>query len=509
MGHKTVHRDSSFGPFETETAYGNLGGMSMKKCSTCGSFKTPESFVVRKQSKDGLSASCRECKKLRDSACYQKFRKDRIGKVRQRTLKNQAVLGDIKTQNGCHRCGLKDNRSWLFDFDHLGDKQNLVSRMIGHKLDAVLDEASKCQVLCSNCHRAVTYQRRNGTSDPVASKKALQIPVVMKNWQAMLEFKARPCLDCGLTFHFAAMDCDHRDPKTKTGDPATLFRNGAHEAFMAELEKCDPVCSNCHRIRENARAKDTSQLSVRELAQLRMVQTPGLSYQRAIREVIAEREPFKNPPRTMAGAYVTKISNERAAGVILKYEWLGTMGRPQACYGLWFVLEGVPTLAGAVCFGLTTGNQANNVCGPTNAHLAIALERGACVHWAPKNAASWFVPKAIAMASKDYGWRIFYAYSDPEANEIGTIYQACNWLYLGAGPGHGPTRQRWTTPEGKRVSSRALRYHKLKSKEALALGWTKEVVRSRGKYVWFEGSARYKTKMRKLLVHPVAEYPKR
>jgi len=251
-------------------------------------------------------------------------------------------------------------------------------------------------------------------------------------------------------------------------------------------------------------------LNIRDLAKSLMEKSPGMCYQRAIREVVMAREGMpEGAPTSMDGAYVTQITNKQAEEVILKYEWLGTMGRPQASYGLWLPVNGVPTLAGVACFGLGSGRLSGGVCGEEYIPKAIALERGTCVHWAPKNAASWFVPKAVAMASKDHGWDIFYAYSDPEAGEVGTIYQACNWLYLGIGPGHGPTRNMWVRPDGVTVTSRVLRARKMKTQDALNAGWKKKVVAAKGKYVWFEGSHGLKRKMRKLLVHPVVPYPKR
>ena len=45
------------------------------------------------------------------------------------------------------------------------------------------------------------------------------------------------------------------------------------------------------------------------------------------------------------------------------------------------------------------------------------------------------ISNACKLAAKEFGWRIFYAYADPTAGEIGTVYQACNWLYLGIGAG--------------------------------------------------------------------------
>jgi hypothetical protein len=220
----------------------------MKVCGKCKEEKPEMDFHARKASRDGLAANCKTCKIKTHLVRYQKNRIKRIKQVKSFTLKNQAIIGQIKIDAGCQMCGLKDSRHWLFDFDHLGDKTRLVSRMMSHKIVDIIAETKKCQVLCSNCHRTVTYQRFRGTLDLVIPKKCLKIPVLMRNWKALLDFKSRPCMDCGKTYHFTAMDCDHRDPKTKVGDPSTMSK-GNEGKFLAELAKCDVVCSNCHRIR--------------------------------------------------------------------------------------------------------------------------------------------------------------------------------------------------------------------------------------------------------------------
>lgn len=57
-----------------------------------------------------------------------------------------------------------------------------------------------------------------------------------------------PCADCGRHFHFAAMDFDHVRGK-KVERIAELARRGAFKMMVAEIEKCEIVCSNCHRVR--------------------------------------------------------------------------------------------------------------------------------------------------------------------------------------------------------------------------------------------------------------------
>ncbi len=68
-------------------------------------------------------------------------------------------------------------------------------------------------------------------------------------------YKAKPCMDCGGVFHPCAMDFDHRDPKAKILTLANAVRSGwSIERLKLEIDKCDLVCSNCHRVRTYKRA---------------------------------------------------------------------------------------------------------------------------------------------------------------------------------------------------------------------------------------------------------------
>lgn len=59
---------------------------------------------------------------------------------------------------------------------------------------------------------------------------------------------AAGCLNCGYRDHPAALDFDHRDPTLKRFDIArTMTRSWA--VIQAEIEKCDILCANCHRIK--------------------------------------------------------------------------------------------------------------------------------------------------------------------------------------------------------------------------------------------------------------------
>ncbi len=87
---------------------------------------------------------------------------------------------------------------------------------------------------CANCYY-VTNNKKN-----INRAKA---------WFIELK-KGLQCLDCGKRDH-RVLDFHHRDPSDKAfsiADRAT--RGWSIGVIMKEIEKCDVLCANCHRIRE-------------------------------------------------------------------------------------------------------------------------------------------------------------------------------------------------------------------------------------------------------------------
>jgi hypothetical protein len=82
------------------------------------------------------------------------------------------------------------------------------------------------------------------------------------------------------------------------------------------------------------------------------------------------------------------------------------------------------------------------------------ISRGASASWAPHNLSSKLIMFSIKWMVSHTQFRQFSAYCDPEANELGTIYQACNFYYLGNKFG---SKYKYITPEGNEVSDRYFR----------------------------------------------------
>jgi hypothetical protein len=233
---------------------------------------------------------------------------------------------------------------------------------------------------------------------------------------------------------------------------------------------------------------------------------PSKCFQRYIREVCAEVDP-REPIASLAGARVEKIAKAEAEALILRYEWLGDCGRgASAFYGLKIGDE----LLGAAIFGVGTSHQARNICGEKYVPRTASLMRGCCVHFAPKNAPSFLVRHATEQAHVDHGWNIFMAYADSDAGEIGQIYQAVGWKYIGQAVGRpkGSVHLNWRKPDGTEISSQAVHHQNLNKRQLFALGYEPVPVKPKMRYVWFEPREE-REHLESLCRFPFLPYPKR
>lgn len=75
-----------------------------------------------------------------------------------------------------------------------------------------------------------------------------------RNAQLIARLKQKPCQDCGHTFPVESMDFDHVRGQKK-GNISALLARPTRE-LEQELEKCELVCSNCHRQRTRDRRSE-------------------------------------------------------------------------------------------------------------------------------------------------------------------------------------------------------------------------------------------------------------
>lgn len=106
---------------------------------------------------------------------------------------------------------------------------------------------SKCRE-CMKVYRKGYYE---------LNKKACiaKVRVRSKEERAMNRVKLKDflckskCVDCG-NDNPIVLEFDHRDPKNKEYAIAQIVGSGyCWETIAKEIDKCDVVCANCHRIR--------------------------------------------------------------------------------------------------------------------------------------------------------------------------------------------------------------------------------------------------------------------
>lgn len=192
------------------------------------------------------------------------------------------------------------------------------------------------------------------------------------------------------------------------------------------------------------------------------------------------------PHLDLKRAEVRRVSRHLAQQIILKYEWLGAMAQTGYHYGIFYGAD----CAGVCCVAAGGGT------GGVNSHMPFAinpselsvLARGACVHWAPPGTNSKLVSWTCRLFAKDTKCKVMIAYADTDAGEIGTIYQACNWIHIGRG---SATRQ-WIAPNG-RIYDQKLPYDMKRAQggtraQAVAAlrrsGWTEQDSNPKHRYVY-------------------------
>lgn len=243
----------------------------------------------------------------------------------------------------------------------------------------------------------------------------------------------------------------------------------------------------------------TARLTFREKA-------GSVCWQKQLRDkFLSEGSPFVEPP-SLKDAIVRPVSRRLAEQVILKYEWLGAMANTRFHYGLFFG----SWCAGVCCYVAGGGNAGIHAHKQYRVlpHELGTLSRGACVHWAPPGANSKLVSWSAKMFLENTQCKLVVAYSDTDAGEIGTIYQACNWIYIGP----GKANSEWVSPRGRvmnRILSDDLRkQHGGSSKDFRELlklnGWYEQISNPKHRYVYTRDKA-----LKEFLQKLKKPYPKR
>ena len=140
---------------------------------------------------------------------------------------------------------------------------------IAHAPDVSHKTCSKCQVLkpaaefnfrsrakgirhsyCRDCGKELTHNHYARNKQSYFARNAR---TYSKFRELIRKAKSQPCADCGIQYPYYVMDFDHRDGASKEFALNSVNRK-PEKAILREIEKCDVVCSNCHRERTHQRS---------------------------------------------------------------------------------------------------------------------------------------------------------------------------------------------------------------------------------------------------------------
>ena len=105
---------------------------------------------------------------------------------------------------------------------------------------------------CKDCRKSYNKQHYKDNKNLYLEKAKQNNKVYKKrNYDFLIEFKKdKPCMDCGQLFPHYVMDFDHLPSEVKKDNIAKIKNSSLSVSILQkEIEKCELICSNCHRIR--------------------------------------------------------------------------------------------------------------------------------------------------------------------------------------------------------------------------------------------------------------------
>lgn len=129
-------------------------------CKTCKICKPVSEFTKTKITKSGYYYICKSCRAIERFDRYHRTgsnvrakNKEDLNRLRQNRY--NYIWNYLKT-HPCVDCGISDFR--VLEFDHVrGTKRMDISKAVNYRIEVLIEEISKCDVRCANCHRIKTY----------------------------------------------------------------------------------------------------------------------------------------------------------------------------------------------------------------------------------------------------------------------------------------------------------------------------------------------------------------
>lgn len=399
----------------------------MKKCTKCLIEKEINEFPKKAKSNDGHNPQCKNCVSLKSKADYEKNKERKklyaieyYKNNRERVLLNQ----DREKKKIAKKRFQEKNKEYIREYKkiyQLKNKETIYNYNREYKRQ--------------NRERINAQWRERRETDSLFK---LRLNLSKRLWEVMsnkgftkdCEFSEYIGCDPETLFRHIEKQFDSKMNWDNYGEywevdhiiPLSAGKTAEHYIELSHYKNLRPLEATTNRIKNGK------------------ILTCWQKFQRDKHEETdrAAGLPFDLNVNDFTLTYETITSEHRS--FIQKYEWLGKVG-----FGVrWvFTARWQGNLAGVVMISEPNAYQFGK--------SEALIQRGAVSSWAPKNLNSKLVMFACNWMVRNTEKRYFVAYSDPSAGEIGTIYQACNFDYLGQTYGSSIA---YILPNGKQVGSR-------------------------------------------------------
>lgn len=102
--------------------------------------------------------------------------------------------------------------------------------------------------ICKPCRRVYDHERYERIQGRAIEYRPLRSEWGRKAWLRSLK-SGIPCADCGRVYPTPVMQWDHKPGFEKLGEISVDFWGKSRDDVLAEIAKCDLVCTNCHTMR--------------------------------------------------------------------------------------------------------------------------------------------------------------------------------------------------------------------------------------------------------------------
>lgn len=232
----------------TKKIDGKIRNLSNRKyCIDCSPFGEHNTKQLHKSDSTDDSI-CKYCEKEFEIDRSRGHRKGICANCRGKLNDIKKKLELLELKDGeCESCGYSGCKSAL-SFHHINPENKDVSigTNLNKSIDLLIEEAQKCQLLCSNCHS--TEHTDVNKCECNECKVCNQRQTRKTRRKKAIKLKGNVCKECQSVIEDVEKSAfHHRNPEEKSFNLSGNNFARSWDSIKSELSKCNLLCKNCHR----------------------------------------------------------------------------------------------------------------------------------------------------------------------------------------------------------------------------------------------------------------------